>query len=626
MQNNFLKENILSNQNNYLDIDRTNDIHRPKTVNTNDQSGEKVSFSGISIGSNNKNKENDSYNNFISRIKLNYNLLHPKQRIQTIILHSSSVSDKSMYMNDTSINDINYNELSDNMNDNLNTGFILDNSGKFPNYNHHKRRTINNFNRINDERLQKGEEDEKTNQSAKIKKNKLDKNFNNDIFNNNNNNNTKINLRNIFNSLNENNQKEKVLLNDIKSDNDQKRKNNELNEGSNKSENILTSFQYKNNSSLGSNIDKNELFKKGENDMNMNYPINTNDVSTNMNTHNTIIDNYQNKLGKKNEKELISSFNYGINNNSLPNPIKPYFDLDKDSEENINNSINDKVEYGNYFTFRPEENAENKNQYNQSENNSKKNSLSQNNSENMKYNNNENAFSKIQKDKHSIKINLNKKPKVMNNINNNDLNILENNIENHIEYIEYNNNVVNNSYNKNKDKVLNLDEINNDSKVHECDLHIIKEVESQGNFSVSISEINESDLEEKKEKKRNNSLKSFLYGFLFGSVASGIFWLKDEDTRKFFYEKMKGINFNSIFKFLKRIFANPFEFFKKIISKERMKDYLKVFGLTVGQFLDIFESYDDWFRLIGIVLSMYLIWLIIKSFLKAFFKVWKYYN
>ena len=624
MQNNFLKENILSNQNNYLDIDRTNDIHRPKTVNTNDQSGEKVSFSGISIGSNNKNKENDSYNNFISRIKLNYNLLHPKQRIQTIILHSSSVSDKSMYMNDTSINDINYNELSDNMNDNLNTGFILDNSGKFPNYNHHKRRTINNFNRINDERLQKGEEDEKTNQSAKIKKNKLDKNFNNDIFNNNNN--TKINLRNIFNSLNENNQKEKVLLNDIKSDNDQKRKNNELNEGSNKSENILTSFQYKNNSSLGSNIDKNELFKKGENDMNMNYPINTNDVSTNMNTHNTIIDNYQNKLRKKNEKELISSFNYGINNNSLPNPIKPYFDLDKDSEESINKSINDKVEYGNYFTFRPEENAENKNQYNQSENNTKKNSLSQNNSENMKYNNNENAFSKIQKDKHSIKINLNKKPKVMNNINNNDLNILENNIENHIEYIEYNNNEVNNSYNKNKDKVLNLDEINNDSKVHECDLHIIKEVESQGNFSVSISEINESDLEEKKEKKRNNSLKSFLYGFLFGSAASGIFWLKDEDTRKFFYEKMKGINFNSIFKFLKRIFANPFEFFKKIISKERMKDYLKVFGLTVGQFLDIFESYDDWFRLIGIVLSMYLIWLIIKSFLKAFFKVWKYYN
>ena len=624
MQNNFLKENILSNQNNYLDIDRTNDIYRPKTVNTNEQSGEKFSFSGTSIGSNNKNKENDSYNNFISRIKLNYNLLHPKQRIQTIILHSSSVSDKSMYMNDTSINDINYNELSDNMNDNLNTGFILDNSGKFPNYNHHKRRTINNFNRINDERLQKGEEDEKTNQSAKIKKNKLDKNFNNDIFNNNNN--TKINLRNIFNSLNENNQKEKVLLNDIKSDNDQKRKNNELNEGSNKSENILTSFLYKDNSSLGSNIDKNELFKKGENDMNMNYPINTNDVSTNMNTHNTIIDNYQNKLRKKNEKELISSFNYGINNNSLPNPIKPYFDLDKDSEENINKSINDKVEYGNYFTFRPEENAENKNQYNQSENNTKKNSLSQNNSENMKYNNNENAFSKIQKDKHSIKINLNKKPKVMNNISNNDLNILDNNIENHIEYIEYNNNEVKNSYNKNKDKVLNLDEINNDSKVHECDLHIIKEVESQGNFSVSISEINESDLEEKKEKKRNNSLKSFLYGFLFGSAVSGIFWLKDEDTRKFFYEKMKGINFNSIFKFLKRIFANPFEFFKKIISKERMKDYLKVFGLTVGQFLDIFESYDDWFRLIGIVLSMYLIWLIIKSFLKAFFKVWKYYN
>jgi hypothetical protein len=113
---------------------------------------------------------------------------------------------------------------------------------------------------------------------------------------------------------------------------------------------------------------------------------------------------------------------------------------------------------------------------------------------------------------------------------------------------------------------------------------------------------------------------------LFGSTASGIFWLKDEGTRKYFLEKMKGINFGAIINFLKRLFSNPINFFKKLFSDERMKDYIKVFGITVGKFLDIFENYDDWFRLIGIVLCVYLIWILIKSFIRAFLSLWKEYN
>ncbi len=100
----------------------------------------------------------------------------------------------------------------------------------------------------------------------------------------------------------------------------------------------------------------------------------------------------------------------------------------------------------------------------------------------------------------------------------------------------------------------------------------------------------------------------------------------NEETRKYFYEKIKGINFNSIIKFLKRIFSNPIEYFKKIFSDEIMKDYLKAYGLTLEKFLDVFKGYNNWFRLIGIALSVYLCWLIVKSFIKALFKIWKYYN
>ena len=127
-------------------------------------------------------------------------------------------------------------------------------------------------------------------------------------------------------------------------------------------------------------------------------------------------------------------------------------------------------------------------------------------------------------------------------------------------------------------------------------------------------------------RKKNNLLKSFLYGLLFGSTASGIFWLKNEGTRKYFLEKMKGINFSSIFSFLKRFFSNPIKFFMKLFSHERMKDYIKVFGITFGNFLDIFEKYNDWFRFIGIVLCVYLVWILIKSFIRTFLKLWKENN
>ena len=104
MQKNNQKPEILNNTNNSLESDINNNFYGPKTVKENIRSKENYSFSGTSISSNKKTNQNDSYNNFISRIKLNYNLLHPKQRIQTIILHSNI--DKSINMSENSFSDI----------------------------------------------------------------------------------------------------------------------------------------------------------------------------------------------------------------------------------------------------------------------------------------------------------------------------------------------------------------------------------------------------------------------------------------------------------------------------------------------------------------------------------------
>ena len=216
-----------------------------------------------------------------------------------------------------------------------------------------------------------------------------------------------------------------------------------------------------------------------------------------------------------------------------------------------------------------------------------------------------------------------KKPKTMINREEN-MDIIDKNNQEDINDNGYNNNYENNENKNNNIKIVlskKDDNLNIDKNIY----NINKDAEKDSSISITVSELSESDLLKKKSKGKN-LFKSFLYGLLFGSTASGIFWLKDEETRKNLYEKIKCINFNSIINFLKRIFSNPIEYFKKIFSDERMKDYLKVFGLTLGKFFDVFEGYNDWFRLIGIALSVYLCWLIIKSFIKALFKVWKYYN
>ena len=612
MQKNYQKGENLSETNNSLERDTNYKFYGPKTVNEDKQSLGKFSFSGTSISSNKKTRENDSYNNFISRIKLNYNLLHPKQRIQTIILHSNI--DKSINMSESSINDIQSNDISGNVNDNLNTGFILDNS----NENIHKvnrRRTIDQLNRVYEERLEKGKE-EKNNQSAEPKKDKINNNFTSDIFGINNN--TKINLGNIFNNKNnENSNRDKVFLSQNGFIDNPQWMNYERKDISGQS----NEYKNKNNPLKGSNNYLNEQNEKGIQDFNINY---SSDLSTNMNTNNDRKNLFLNPKNKIIQKEIISSFNNGLNNNSLSEQMNSNLNLGYNSEDSVNQSYNNNFLLGDKFTFKPRERNNYENNSDPNFDFSKKYAFPQNISNNNALNNfNEKSNLLNNEENESGENLLLKKPKTMINREEN-MDIIDKNNQEDINDNGYNNNYENNENKNNNIKIVlskKDDNLNIDKNIY----NINKDAEKDSSISITVSELSESDLLKKKSKGKN-LFKSFLYGLLFGSTASGIFWLKDEETRKNLYEKIKCINFNSIINFLKRIFSNPIEYFKKIFSDERMKDYLKVFGLTLGKFFDVFEGYNDWFRLIGIALSVYLCWLIIKSFIKALFKVWKYYN
>ena len=608
-------EENLSNQTNSLDMDSINKTYPIKTLNINEQNREKNSYTGTSMSSANRIKENESYNNFISKIKLNYNLMHPRQRIQTIILHLNL--DKSINMSDTSMNDLKYNDLSGNMNNNLNTGFILDNPGQFTtNENkNNKRRTLDNLNKKYEERFQKGEEEEKNNQSAEAKKNKLNIHFNNNLFDKNYNENSRINLGSIFNHFNDEPENDKVYLCKNGFIDNQQWTKKENKEELNKKEKIpSSSYMLQNNPFLG--ISQNELLGKEGKSVDMDHISNNmNNFSTNMNTNSTNDDIFQYGKRKFNEKE-ISSFN-GINNaskNSFPFSRRSYSHLGSQLSESINKSENDNI--GTKFTFRGNDENDNKFLH--------RNSLPQNYQQNKMFNNyyNNDQKAHFQNDEENIanksrNNNLYRKPEEINH--SEQFNSIKNNNNIEEEYIKY-------AKFDNNNREINPNEKGNNIYTQRNN-YINKKGETDNNLSLTINDLDKNEIEDKKyRKKGKNCLKSFLYGLLFGSTATGIYWIQNEETRKYFLEKLKKINFNSIINFFKIFFSNPVAFFKKLFNNERMKDYIKVFGITLGNFFDIFERYEDWLRFIGIILSVYLIWIIFKSLFKVFFKVWKNYN
>ena len=547
---------------------KENHISLKESNNSNNNSNINEEKTSISTNSN-INKSKNSYNNFISKIKLNYNLLHPQKRKQTIIIHSNL--DKSISINDSLLYD--------------NSVDLVGNSNK--------RRSMNHIN-------SEFEEEEKNNQYDEPSKNE------------------QINLSELFKGINSSKKlqnKDKVyisqngFIDNIDYFHNQQNINNKKIEDNGQNNNISSFNDFYNNNiqDLNPGI-KDKDVKKYTNPNKNHLDKNINNLGTYANIHNKNL----------NENKHISSFAPDINN----------------SQNNLflQNIRKSKSFFDNNFKERNEKNSQdiielNKNNYKNNafdditSNIFHKNSFPQKYSQNNKSNvqNNElmnNNGIIYNKNERTRKINLfrkEKEDKIKDKQNNND-----------IYYNHYNNEDENEDDNSQNKKYNDYYNQNNDNSISES--NIKEKKQDNEDISLTIKNLKEGLGIIPPNKKEKNILKSFFYGLLFGSTASGIFWLKNAETRKYFWEKIKNINFNSIISFLKSIFAHPIEFFNKLLRDEKMKDYIKIFGLTLGKFIDIFENYNDLFRLVGIALSIYLIWFLIKSLIKAFFMIWKYYN
>ena len=179
---------------------------------------------------------------------------------------------------------------------------------------------------------------------------------------------------------------------------------------------------------------------------------------------------------------------------------------------------------------------------------------------------------------------------------------------------DFNNNLYNSPNDLDYTLKVNQNHDNNNNNNHE----IILDGYENKSLRTSLSSYEESN-SELNSKGKSNLLKSLLYGLLLGSTVTGLFWLRNEETRKYWLEKYRNVNFESIVNSFKNI-LNPVEFFQKIFSKEKRDVYSKVFGLSLVKFYDFFEKCGDGFRLFGLFLSIYAFWLIIKSLIKAAIK------
>ena len=683
----------------------TNNINISKNKKTNEPSKEKLendllNISGTSISSN-----PDIYNNFVSKLKLNYRLSNPQKHTQTIILHpklDKSFSDLNDSLSQIEINnDPKFDNCFKDQNsfkdsDKLNKGFILDNSSQYSqnsnnlnnNINNQKRDTINYINKLYEEEKNNNDENilDKTNindnnSSGKSKKDNYTINFNHNMFFVNDNNEPKKYPLNLLfsdkNNNNENTFQDKVFISNNPFDDSYPGSKKEQNQQIN-----LLPYGYQNNSFCGPNQAKNtikdnnnkKLLPNKNNNVN---PLNQkfsslNDLSTNQNTN-----NFDNNINdERNNNEGISPFNYVNNNTSVVS-----FPNLGNSESELNNNQNPNNKQNLLFSFNTlnpnniHENNDNNNDINYTSNifpgkNNNQNILLNNQSHPNIDNNNNNSFGSNDKEPNNlnpnyigttnnfapnqgfppnIENNLNQGPLIeyndpnydndkrnSNNSNpningslvplkpNNNINYLQPNIKSSLDQLNPNNAIyINNIKPINNDdhylvdassKNVNLNNINPENDI----IHYNKDDSSI--LTIENSEI--LDIEKQSEDKKSNILKSLIYGILFGTATTGLLWLRNEETRKYFLEKYSRINFESII-YLFKGFLHPIDFFQRILSHEKKDVYLKVLGLTFGKFFDFLEKYGDGVRFFGTILSVYLFWLIIKSLIQYAIKIWK---
>ena len=107
--------------------------------------------------------------------------------------------------------------------------------------------------------------------------------------------------------------------------------------------------------------------------------------------------------------------------------------------------------------------------------------------------------------------------------------------------------------------------------------------------------------------KSSGIASSLFYGLIFGSFGTLLLWCKNPGVREYLKSCYQNINTESILNFFKP-FLHPIDLIKSI-DFAAFKEILKESLNYLYQFID---DYSDLWRLLGIIIMVYVFWLIIK--------------
>ncbi len=201
---------------------------------------------------------------------------------------------------------------------------------------------------------------------------------------------------------------------------------------------------------------------------------------------------------------------------------------------------------------------------------------------------------------------------------NNNMNV--NNMNNHLflrisngnNTIEYSN--TNNNYNPNVLENSN----SNHPRTHANHMNNsnLGQNQNQNSNKVIINPLIADDQSQQSSDDKNGNcklVKSLLYGLIFGSLGTLLLWCKNPRVREYLRTGYQNINSESILNFFKSL-LHPIDLIKSLgINLASFKEVLKESLKYLYNFID---DYSDLWRLLGIVVMVYLFWIIVKLIIR----------
>lgn len=125
--------------------------------------------------------------------------------------------------------------------------------------------------------------------------------------------------------------------------------------------------------------------------------------------------------------------------------------------------------------------------------------------------------------------------------------------------------------------------------------------------------LNLNDEEISNNPKKSGLCSSLLYGLIFGSFGTLLLWFKNPKVREYLKNCYQNINTESILNFFK-MFLHPIDLIKKIGNN--IGNLGEIIKQSLKYLYDFIEEYSDLWRLLGIIVMVYALWLIIKKIFK----------